>query len=127
MAYTDPVERVRTVARDDLLVLDPGADVSLLPYEMNKDKGVETRRAAAMVTSCGRRMGQIEMWTDAVAERVGLKGWRFDEEGRPFCISSHAKTFQDPSYLFSWRFWPLRSTLIRRGEDNAWLIVEFCS
>ena len=64
---------------------------------------------------------------ESMMERVGLKGWRFDSGGRPFSISTNSDTFQDPSYLFSWRFWPLRSTLVRQGENNAWFIVEFCS
>ena len=41
--------------------------------------------------------------SESVMERVGLKGWLMEKED------------------------PLRSTLVRQGEDNAWLIVEFCS
>ena len=55
---------------------------------------------------------------DEMMERPSFRGWRTDTEGRPFRFRRQCREFQDPSFHFEWRQWPLRSTLIKDEKDD---------
>ena len=59
-------------------------------------------------------------------ERPFFRGWRTDNDGRPFRFRQKCREYQDPSFHREWREWPLRSTLTRDEIQNKWLVVELC-
>ena len=63
---------------------------------------------------------------DEMLERPFFRGWRTDNDGRPFRFRQKCREYQDPSFHWNWREWPLRSTLVRDEEQNKWLVVELC-
>ena len=63
---------------------------------------------------------------DEMLERPFYRGWRRDLDGRPFRFRRQCREYQDPSFHWEWREWPLRSILIREEGQNKWLVVDLC-
>ena len=58
-------------------------------------------------------------------QRLGRRGWVTSEAGNPFCLQPECNTYVDPSMVYWWQYWPMRSTLVRKG-DGTWELVEHC-
>ena len=67
----------------------------------------------------------VMMPTQELLNRVFKRGWSTTETGIPFIMMPETNKYVDPSMMFPWSVWPLRTTLIQR-RDFKWEVVEHC-